>query len=315
MANAFLTEARKIPYHWIDTLITAVLWVLGLVFTQVTPYNRFFTERDPTLSYPVIPSEEIPTWLLFFLSLLVPSAIILVSQVALRWRFHDVQSRHKVADFFLAQAVLFQALGLDLFLTSVLKVFFGRHRPNFFALCDYKGYASALSSGNFTAYFEATTPNLPGDIKYCLADQQAINEARYSHPSGHTSVVFAGMGYLSFFLFHLLLSHKPTRRNHMWKAIVFFVPLFVAGLVAATRTRDYWHFFDDTLFGMVLGLGCAATVFWVNYSRGTGMNVEFIGDLFAKNGEDGNGDGNGETMNENGASDPFPARGRYSSVA
>jgi len=317
MSQAFFKVAAKFKYHWIDTLFTVVLWILGLVFTQVNPYNRFFTERDANLSYPHIPSEEVPTWLLFFLCLLVPSLIIVLSQTALRLRFNNVDNRHKAADFFLAQAVLFQALGLTLFLTSALKVFFGRHRPNFFALCDYKGYASAISTGNFTAYFAATTPNVPGDIKYCLADHAAINESRYSHPSGHASMVFAGLGYLSFFLVHLLLSHKPTSRNHMWKAIVFFVPLFAAGLVAATRTRDYWHFFDDTLFGTVLGLGCAATVFFINYSRGTHINVEYIGDLFSKNEEDGGGQDQDSVQIlpiENRASDSFPTRGSYSPV-
>jgi len=290
MSERVFTVLRKFKYHWIDTLVTVVLWILGLVCTRITPYNRFFTERDPTLSYPFIHSESIPTWLLLFLCLLVPSVIILFSQVIIRWRFNNLGNRHKVADFFLAQAVLFQALGLTLFITTLLKVFFGRHRPNFFALCNYKGYNDAISSGDFTAYFNSTSPNLPGDIKYCLSSHENINESRFSHPSGHASMAFSGLGYLSFFLFHLLLSHKPTSRNHMWKAIVFLVPLSVAGLVAATRTRDYWHFFDDTLFGTLLGLGCAATVFYINYSRRTKLNVEYIGDLFPKNGGDGVGE-------------------------
>lgn len=48
--------------------------------------------------------------------------------------------------------VLFQALGITLFLTSLSKVFFGRHRPNFYAMCNYKGYRDAVASGDFTAY-------------------------------------------------------------------------------------------------------------------------------------------------------------------
>eukprot|EP01112_Ceratiomyxa_fruticulosa_P021995 TRINITY_DN793_c0_g2_i2.p1 TRINITY_DN793_c0_g2~~TRINITY_DN793_c0_g2_i2.p1 ORF type:complete len:317 (-),score=23.44 TRINITY_DN793_c0_g2_i2:172-1122(-) len=273
----------SLRFHAIDTVGAIVLWFLAVVITLWgRPYHRDFFERDPSLSFPVVPSEEVPTILLFFICFIGPGLIMAFSQVILRKRFHSIENRHKAADFFIAQASLFQCLGLTFFITAILKIFFGRQRPNFFAMCNYKGYRDAIQTGNFTEYFAITTAGVLGDLKYCMASEKEILESLYSHPSGHASLSFAGLGFLSLFLYHLLLSHKPTSRNHLWKILVFMVPIFAAATVAATRTRDYWHNFDDTLYGALIGFGCASMVFHINYSHNTDYNVEYIGDLYPK---------------------------------
>jgi diacylglycerol diphosphate phosphatase/phosphatidate phosphatase len=272
---------KNFKYHWIDTVIAVVLWTLGVVLQQYAPpFHRYFTERDPSLSYPYITAVQVPTWLLICLCWLVPALCITFSQYLVYLRFGEASRNHKAAKFFLAQIVLFQALGLTLFLTSSTKAFFGRHRPNFFAFCNYKGFMDAQTSGNYSEYDSLTVQGMPGDISYCRASPADIKESMFSYPSGHASMSFAGLGFLSLFLLHLLLSHRPTRRNHLWKAIVFTIPMFIAMLVAATRTRDYWHNFDDTIMGSLLGFGCATLAFYMNYSRTTSYNVEYIGDLF-----------------------------------
>jgi len=274
-------DFRNFKYHWIDALMSAALWAVGgLVQYKGVPFHRFFTERDPTLSYPYLVAVQVPTWLLFSLCWIIPAIVIFIAQLLLLRRFGDVSRTHKVAKFFLAQLVLFQALGLTLFLTSLSKVFFGRQRPNFFAFCDYQGYRTAMETGNFTEYFSLTEAGRQGNLEFCRASQSEINESMFSHPSGHASMSFCGLGFLSLFLHHMLLSHRPTKRNHLWKAIVFAVPMFAAIMVAATRTRDYWHNYDDTIMGALLGFGCASLAFQINYSRGTSHNVEYIGDLF-----------------------------------
>jgi hypothetical protein len=40
---------------------------------------------------------------------------------------------------------------------NAIKSYTGSLRPNFFSACDYKGYAAALETGDFTAYFASTT--------------------------------------------------------------------------------------------------------------------------------------------------------------
>lgn len=274
-------DFRNFKYHWIDTLMSVVLWLIGALVQQYgQPFHRYFSERDPTLSYPYVTTVQVPTWLLFCLAWFVPAIVMFCAQLLLLKRFGDVSRNHKVAKFFLAQLVLFQALGLTLFLTSLSKVFFGRQRPNFYAFCDYKGYRNAVATGDFTEYFSLTQEGVQGHISFCRASEGDVKESMFSHPSGHASLSFCGLGFLSLFLHHMLLSHRPTKRNHLWKAIVFAVPMFVAIMVAATRTRDYWHNYDDTIMGALLGFGCSCLAFQINYSRGTSHNVEYIGDLF-----------------------------------
>lgn len=280
-SNGRFIDFRNFKYHWIDTIMAVILWLIGALVQYLgTPFHRFFTERDPTLSYPLVTTVWVPTWLLFMLCWIIPGFIIALSQYLVWYRFGDMRKKHKVAKFFLSQMVLFQALGITLFLTSLSKVFFGRHRPNFFAMCNYKGYRDAVENNDFTSYFASTEPNKPGNIEFCLADSHSINESMYSHPSGHASLTFAGLGFLSLFLYHLLLSHRPTRRHQLWKAVVFCVPMFIAIMVAATRTRDYWHNYDDTIMGGLIGFGCACLSFHINYSGKSKPISEYIGHLW-----------------------------------
>jgi diacylglycerol diphosphate phosphatase/phosphatidate phosphatase len=274
-------DLRNFKYHWIDIFLTVGLWLAGALIQYFgSPFHRFFVERDPALSYPLIHTVWVPTWLLFVLCWIVPAFLTAVSQVLLWYRFGDLRKKHRIAKFFLAQLVLFQALGLTLFLTSLSKVFFGRQRPNFYAMCNYKGYRTAIETGDFTAYDLATKAMAVGDISFCEASPREISESMFSHPSGHASLTFAGLGFLALFLHHMLTSHRPTRRHHLWKALVFTVPMFLAVMVAATRTRDYWHNFDDTIMGGLLGFGCAALAFVMNYSIKKPHSHEYIGHIY-----------------------------------
>jgi len=263
--------------------MAVIMWIIGGVVQKWgVPFHRYFSERDPTLSYPYITAVQVPTWLLFTLAWFVPAFVTALAQYLLFKRFGSKVRKFKVAKFFLAQLVLFQAIGLTLFLTSLSKVFFGRQRPNFFAFCDYKGYRAAMETGDYTAYLANTNPGARGDIQYCLASDSEINESMFSHPSGHASMSFSGLGFLSLFLLQVLLAHKPTKRHHVWKAIVFMVPMFIAIIVAATRTRDYWHNYDDTIMGALLGFGCTSIIFSINYHtrNDAAKEDEYIGPLF-----------------------------------
>jgi len=138
-----------------------------------------------------------------------------------------------------------------------------------------------VQTGDFTAYLSKTIAGDPGNIDFCEATPGEINESMFSHPSGHASLSFCGLGFLSLFLMQMLLSHKPTKRHHLWKAMVFTVPMFIAIIVAATRTRDYWHNYDDTIMGALLGFGCASLMFSINYKH-EGAKSEYVGNLFSQ---------------------------------
>ena len=45
------------------------------------------------------------------------------------------------------------------------------------------------------------------------------------------------------------------------RAVLCFVPLFIAGLVAISRTKDNFHHVSDIVAGSILGMVCAATAY------------------------------------------------------
>lgn len=114
------------------------------------------------------------------------------------------------------------------------------------------------------------TAGVFGKLSHCRAGQADINDALSSFPSGHSSAVFAGLGFLSWVLYGLYRPHplsQPDARGKdlmsggsavamayesrvagclpkpplqiLW-AICSFVAFALCVWVAVSRTRDYW---------------------------------------------------------------------------
>ena len=138
---------------------------------------------------------------------------------------------------------LWTALALTFFLTNCVKLMIGRPRPNFAARCWPDGHVVGL-------------PGVPS----CTGDPHAAKESRKSFPSGHSSLSFSGMGFLSL---HLGARLQPWAEatNAPWRLLSTIAPLLVAGFVALTRVKDYWHHPTDVMAGTALGLACACAAF------------------------------------------------------
>ena len=119
-------------------------------------------------------------------------------------------------------------VGSVLFITEVLKVSVGRHRPDYFSRCK---------------------PD-PSDKKICTGDPDIINEGRKSFPSGHSSSSFYLMSYLS--LFYLFNRHERRIQPHLFLLVVF--SYLTAALVAVTRLQNNKHHPTDILFGSLIGI-------------------------------------------------------------
>lgn len=197
---------KKHAHFYLPDLIGIIIVIaIGLGFTNIKPYDRFFVERDPTLSYPYIPANqnEIPAWSLvffvinqfsFFLknsltqsnqkAILIPCLSILLVQLA-RWKFSffdKFEATPMNSHLLLPYFTLAESLALAFLVTNVVKVFVGRKRPNFFAFCNYKGYRDALQSGNFTLYDSLTVAGHPGSLEYCLNTVSSdINQVELFH--------------------------------------------------------------------------------------------------------------------------------------
>ncbi|KAG9127953.1 hypothetical protein FRC07_007191, partial [Ceratobasidium sp. 392] len=83
-------------------------------------------------------------------------------------------------------------------------------------------------------------------------DHDRLKDGFRSFFSGHSSLSFAGLGFLSYYLAGKM--HLFDQRGHTGKAWIALTPLTGALLVAISRTMDYRHHWHDVLIGSIVGL-------------------------------------------------------------
>jgi len=277
-----------LKFYLADICFGIILLIIGLSISSSPPYHRYFQERDPALSFPLVAKESVPIWLLAIITYVFPLVVIIFTQILWhftpsRWKKTDSASSSYTHYILMPHLALMEGIAVTVWMTQVLKNFCGRPRPNFYAMCNYKGYRDALATGNFTLYNSLTTAGVQGDIAFCLEPDPAnVREAMYSFPSGHSSAVFAGMTILTLYLLHIIPRHflrgtfktpSPIRLLPI-KIAIMIICMGSAWLVACSRTRDYWHNFDDILGGSVLGFCVSCFVFWLNHARLKDMEGE-----------------------------------------
>ena len=88
-----------------------------------------------------------------------------------------------------------------------------------------------------------------------------LREGFRSFPSGHSSIAFAGLGYLSLYVGgHVRVLDN---RGQVWKMILTVIPTLAATIIACTRITDHWHHGTDVLAGSILG----ATISYISYRQ------------------------------------------------
>jgi len=246
-------------------IVVVLIGSLLLVHYTMPVYQRIIFERDPALSYPFYRDslESVPDALLLIISLIpmiCTNAFLILFRLRCRPAATIPRKFLSPVTFTLAFS---EAVLLTLVATEFLKKFVGRPRPSFFAMCDYQGYRQAILSGNFTLYDTQTSAGRISNRLLCR-ESSLLVDAQSSFPSGHSSVSFCAFAFSGTFLLALL--HWLTPRHNMAKGMLAFVNFTVAAIIAATRTRDYWHNFDDVLAGSVIGATCALLALGLNFA-------------------------------------------------
>ncbi|XP_055803811.1 lipid phosphate phosphatase 2-like isoform X1 [Solanum dulcamara] len=222
-----ITVART---HLNDWLILILLLAIVVLLNAIHPFYRFVgKDMMEDLKYP-LKSNTIPIWAVPVYAVLLPMLVFLL----LYFRRRDVYDLHH-AILGLWFAVLVTAV-----ITDAIKDAVGRPRPDFFWRCFPDGKEVYDNWGDVV----------------CHGDKNVVREGHKSFPSGHTSLSFAGLGFLSLYLSGKIQVFDC--RGHVAKLCLVLLPLVLASLVAISRVDDYWHHWQDVFAGGLIGLVAAA---------------------------------------------------------
>ncbi|KIW93582.1 uncharacterized protein Z519_06187 [Cladophialophora bantiana CBS 173.52] len=235
--------------QWFDLIgilivvgIAGVIWILParppLLFPLLTPDGATY---NPFIGYPYV-TPILSSLLTGLLCGFIPLAVILVSQVFIR----------SFADFSSATLGLLYSLVTGTCFQVVLKKSIGGLRPHFLSVCRPVVPEGLVGSGYNGIMYRVE------DV--CTGNSKDITNALQSFPSGHSEIAFAGLGYLSIYLFaHLHIGDvSEMRKRGFWRMILVLMPILFATYISSTLVLGYHHHAHDCLFGA--SIGCVTAV-------------------------------------------------------
>ncbi|KIM49414.1 hypothetical protein M413DRAFT_438592 [Hebeloma cylindrosporum] len=232
-AAAPMTSIRRRKLIWSylpDWILTIVLAALFFSLDKVEGYRRVFSLQESSISHPYAVHERVPNVALYFICFVAPLFIMpVINFITVRswWDLHN------------STLGLILGLALTGSLTQVVKITVGRPRPDLLDRCQPPSGLSDPQYG-LTSWTVCTQ-----------TDNTILRDGFRSFFSGHSSLSFAGLGFLSFYLAGKM--HLFDSRGHTTKAWLAFSPFMAATLVAVSRTMDYRHHWQDVLVGSLIG--------------------------------------------------------------
>ncbi|KAF8311630.1 acid phosphatase/Vanadium-dependent haloperoxidase [Clavulina sp. PMI_390] len=214
-----------------DWVLTILILVCFRLLSWTHGYWRQFSLTDESIQFPFTEHERIPNWGLAIIGLAPLVLMPLINVVTIRswWDWHH------------SWLGLVLSLAITGVLTQAVKVTVGRPRPDLIARCMPK--EGAVNGSPF---------GLVGASICTQTNMIMLRDGFRSFWSGHASMSFAGLGFLSWYLAGKL--HLFDRRGHTFKAWLALTPLFGAMMVAISRTMDNRHHWHDVTVGSLVGL-------------------------------------------------------------
>ncbi|KAJ4383985.1 hypothetical protein N0V86_000829 [Didymella sp. IMI 355093] len=259
---------RVIFSYIIDYLIIVVLIGVFTIIDKVAPFHQPFSLQNYTLHYPFAVKERVPVPLLCVLVVGGPAVIIAfytlvidglfshqtpmpsaragVKRLSGRYRFKD-----RLWELNCGILGLGLSVGAAFTITGALKNAIGKPRPDLIDRCKVReGVGIDLTSLTLQT------------IEICTqTDNYILQDGFKSFPSGHSSVSFAGLFYLSLYLAAKL--HVMDAKGEVWRTFIVMVPTLGAALITGTRIMDARHHPFDVLSGASLGIFVA----WAAYRQ------------------------------------------------
>ncbi|KAL9091397.1 MAG: hypothetical protein Q9159_001481 [Coniocarpon cinnabarinum] len=216
---------RTYATHHLTLITLLTLNILTQLF--LTPHYRLIRLSDPTIQYPHADPETITPLFLFLYGVVLPLVIIIFWILIARLGGHTLH----VSLLGLGLSIL--ATGL---VTDVIKNSVGRPRPDLLARCRPD---------------ESIDRDALVGVEVCTTNGHLLHDGWRSFPSGHSSLSFSGLGYLSLFL--TAQTRALSHTTPLPLALLPLLPLLGAALIAISRTADYRHDVFDVCTGSILG--------------------------------------------------------------
>lgn len=225
-------------YQLIMLNVFSVISIIAMILikTAVLVEQEFF-EQDLALSYS-FDGDTVSTmtlWLVNFFVMFFTFVTILC--------FNPNNKTIEIIDkIIMCCFFLFNSVMLVDLVTEYLKRGAGEPRPSAFYLCNYKGYADAVDSGNYTSYYESTTFGSTGDFSKC-----DDIDGFMSWPSGHASTSFASMLASSILLHYNFKFQEPILNT------IYYTLLIISTVISVSRVQDNKHHTFDVFSGAIIG--------------------------------------------------------------
>lgn len=291
----------------LDCIVLCAFAIIGGVFSIVPPSKRVFSLTDSSISFPYGP-DTVSILTVFLAAIVAPAFIVAVICLVFVTRpasdgapvSKQLLWRRKLWELFTGLLGLAFATVLSFFLTQSMKNLFGKPRPDFLERCnpDVNSLPQYTVGGFSSELLEGTSVHVSWGI--CNSKDgggvgiSEFNDGFRSFPSGHCTIAFAGLVYLSLFLaskfsvtipflapapFQEPTPHSNPSRTECTTAslpqpprtsprsqsaappihlfVIVFIPIGAAIYIASTRYTDYKHHGFDVLFSSIEGAVCA----------------------------------------------------------
>ncbi|KAI4173659.1 MAG: hypothetical protein LQ343_002834 [Gyalolechia ehrenbergii] len=216
---------RLIASYILDWIIIIGIVAVGAGLWNLTPNHRPFTLTDPSISYPYVEHEKVPTYTLFVVTVVAPLVLTFLVSILFPWppilstlknpRSQARTWRKKLWSWHAAWLGLGLSFAVSFLLVQGMKNLFGKPRPDLLSRCDpdtenQARYALGGFPGVLNGFY------LVSSTICRTQDENLLNDGFSSFPSGHATYAWAGMGYLALFFaskFGVTVPWMPYRRG------------------------------------------------------------------------------------------------------
>lgn len=229
---------RSLIFLVVMGVTTGAVWGAPHSFDRLFPVTFFSTSGDIVWTQFAYPYQKpiFSSLAAALIAIIIPVAVILIASF---WTRSFCDTAYGILG-------LSYSLVTGTFIVVVLKKTIGGLRPHFLSVCQPEIPQETIGAGFQNVMFTIE--------QVCTGtDKAKIGNAIESFPSGHSEISFAGLFYLSIYLFTHLKIQSRYRAGY-WRMMACVLPCLLSTYLASTLVLTYNHHGYDVVFGSLIGI-------------------------------------------------------------